>query len=170
MQDKNMQNNMISAVRDAWLSTADSLLLRQCEQDFFIATGNGGQHRNKTESAVRLIHTPSGVAVTETGSRHREENRIHALRKLRHAIAFQLRCPNLTPPTLPEPSLKHPDYPLFLAKLLDLLAGVEYAVSDAGAAMGLSTGQLIRLLSRDPTLWQYVNHERQKRNLSLLKQ
>ena len=40
-------------VRDAAIAASDDELLRQCEVDRYRASGPGGQHRNKTESAVR---------------------------------------------------------------------------------------------------------------------
>lgn len=43
-----------------YLSLTDAELLRQCNVDTYRASGPGGQHRNKTESAVRLRHTPTG--------------------------------------------------------------------------------------------------------------
>ena len=43
-----------TAARSAGLD--DEALLAECEQEVFIASGPGGQHRNKTETAVRLRH------------------------------------------------------------------------------------------------------------------
>jgi protein subunit release factor B len=50
-------------------------LERDCEVEFFIASGPGGQHRNKVETGVRLIHRPSGITVTATERRSQHANR-----------------------------------------------------------------------------------------------
>lgn len=44
-----------------YLEMTDQELMRQCEMDTFKASGPGGQHRNKRESAVRLKHLPTGL-------------------------------------------------------------------------------------------------------------
>jgi len=47
----------------------EAALLAECVEEFFIASGPGGQHRNKTESGVRLTHGPTGVTVSATERR-----------------------------------------------------------------------------------------------------
>jgi len=55
--------------RDAWASVSDDELLARCEVDLYRASGPGGQKRNKTSSAVRLRHLPSGLRVIAEESR-----------------------------------------------------------------------------------------------------
>lgn len=65
------------------LALDDAALQAECEEDFFIASGPGGQHRNKTESGVRLTHRPTGVTVTATERRSQAQNRSVAIQRLR---------------------------------------------------------------------------------------
>ena len=50
-------------------------LERESEVRFVRAGGPGGQHRNKTESGVRLLHLPSGTTVSATERRSQSQNR-----------------------------------------------------------------------------------------------
>jgi protein subunit release factor B len=50
-------------------------LERDCDMEFFVAGGPGGQHRNKVETGVRLTHRPSGLVVTATERRSQSANR-----------------------------------------------------------------------------------------------
>src|ERR1700733_2387723 len=77
--------------RSAWSALADEALLKQCEVDTYRASGPGGQKRNKTSSAVRLRHLPSGLIVIAEESRSQHENKAKALRRLRQALFLQLR-------------------------------------------------------------------------------
>jgi protein subunit release factor B len=69
------------------LPESDEDLLGECEVDTFRASGPGGQHVNKTESAVRLKHLPSGVVVTSQQERSQHRNKSLCLQKLRERVA-----------------------------------------------------------------------------------
>jgi protein subunit release factor B len=68
------------------LPDTDEELLRECEVDTFRASGPGGQHVNKTESAVRLTHLPTGLVVTCREERSQHRNKSACLEKLRERI------------------------------------------------------------------------------------
>lgn len=68
------------------LPESDEDLLRECEVETFRSSGPGGQHVNKTESAVRLRHLPSGVVVTSQQERSQHRNKALCLQKLRKKI------------------------------------------------------------------------------------
>jgi peptide chain release factor 2 len=69
------------------LPESDEDLLRECEMDTFRSSGPGGQHVNKTESAVRLTHLPSGLVVTSQQERSQHRNKALCLQKLREKVA-----------------------------------------------------------------------------------
>jgi protein subunit release factor B len=83
------------------LSLPDAALLAECQETFFVGSGPGGQHRNKTESAVRLVHLPTGIAVTATERRSQARNRSAALERLRAALAPLSKRPVVRRPTRP---------------------------------------------------------------------
>src|SRR4051795_3143484 len=78
-------------MRAAWTALSDDQLLAQCEVDTYRASGPGGQKRNKTSSAVRLRHPPSGLLVIAEESRSQHENKAKALKRLRQAFFLKLR-------------------------------------------------------------------------------
>lgn len=57
--------------------------------DYYRASGPGGQHRNTTDSAVRIRHLPTGIIVQAADSRSQLRNREIALQRL--AVALKKR-------------------------------------------------------------------------------
>ncbi|CAO2195508.1 unnamed protein product [Urochloa humidicola] len=164
-----------------YLGMSDEDLMEQCEMGTFKASGPGGQHRNKRESAVRLKHRPTGIIAQAVEDRSQHKNRASALSRLRTLIALKVRRPinleDYTPPVellqiLPLKSTIRgkdvgsqigPNNSKFspgMQALLDLLYAVEGSVSDAAKILGLSTGALSRLILSDDSLRTAANELR----------
>ncbi len=76
-------------------------LEREVVVDTFRASGPGGQHVNKTESALRLTHPPSGVVVTAQDSPSQFRNRETAFERLKTQLARLNHVPKKRIPTRP---------------------------------------------------------------------
>jgi protein subunit release factor A len=77
------------------------LLEREVLVDVFRASGPGGQHVNKTESALRLTHPPSGVVVTSQDSPSQHRNRETAFERLIERLRRLNHVPKKRVPTRP---------------------------------------------------------------------
>jgi RF-1 domain len=166
-------------MRGTWTRLSDAQLLQQCEVDTYRASGPGGQKRNKTSSAVRLRHPPSGLIVIAEESRSQHENRARAVRRLRQALYLKTR-EDLSPADMvPTRLAARPEWHQALDSagrlsagrrdvrfwpavgvVLDVLAAVKGSVRDAAAALGISTGNLVSFLQTDPKVWEQANRLR----------
>ncbi len=81
-------------------------LEREVEVDVFRASGPGGQHVNKTESALRLTHPPSGVVVTSQDSPSQFRNRETAFERLVERLKRLNHVPKKRVPTRPSAGAK----------------------------------------------------------------
>ena len=161
--------------RNELLGMDDDNLLRHCRQECYRASGPGGQHRSTTDSAVRLTVLDGAVVALCADHRSQHRNRADALKRLRSAIAFQLRLP-IAPDRasgskserwqgawkLGKKDRRHAG---FIAHILDVMAHHEWAVGLAAKGLGISTGRLVRVLSKDPHAWNAVNQARAKLDL-----
>jgi protein subunit release factor A len=71
---------------DYRIPETDEALLAECDVQVFRATGPGGQSVNTTDSAVRLVHRPSGFTVVARRERSQLRNKGDALKRLREKL------------------------------------------------------------------------------------
>ena len=87
-------------------ATDRETLEREVEVDVFRASGPGGQHVNKTESALRLVHLPSGVVVVSRDSPSQHRNRDIAFERLAERLARLNHVPKKRVATKPSRGAK----------------------------------------------------------------
>ena len=158
----------------------ESVLLDQCAVRRTRHTGPGGQHRNKVETAIEIIHTPTGITTFAAERRSQEANRQVAVFRIRLLLAIRLRAvesSEVIPSELWNSRCRnqriscnetHNDYPSMLAEALDAVDAKEYDVRRAAAALGCSTTQLVRFIAKNSEAWTSVNAERVSRGLNRL--
>ena len=66
--------------------TNPKVLAREVVVETYRSSGPGGQRKNKTETAVRLTHLPSGITVIATEYRSQAQNRKLAFERLRERL------------------------------------------------------------------------------------
>jgi len=163
----------------AELDEAD--LLNDCEVTRTRRSGPGGQHRNKVETAIVIMHQPTGVKAEASERRSQEQNRQEAIRRLRIKLAMEVRTDRSAEQRPPDRwqarvsggrvnvSDKHDDFPALLAIAIDAIAADAYDVASAAKRLGCSTSQLVKLLQKEPAAMAQVNCQRSRLGLRPLK-
>ena len=165
--------------RNTYLTQPDEKLVAACTVETYRASGPGGQHRNKRDSAVRLTHKPTGVVATATERRSQHENRRRAIKRLRKTIALEVRekvrtssdaLPTvLADPAWPRISQKSTAYLVAAAGILDRLAADCGKVSVTAKRLGVSTASVTKFLSLDCDLLAAANRIRRRCGHKLLR-
>jgi hypothetical protein len=172
--------------RNQLIQLSDAALEAQCEVDRYRSSGPGGQHRNKTESAIRLRHRATGVVAHADERRSQAENRVRAVARLREHLAFEVREPVELGSFVPSPRLAalaaggtkrlgektraSTEFLCGFAELLDLFVACGAEVGATAERLGLTTGACSKLLLVDDRTTRAVNQLRAQRGMRLLRQ
>jgi hypothetical protein len=154
--------------RNELLILDDTALSALCRINFTKGSGPGGQKRNKTSSAVTVTLPDWNVSASDCTERSQSRNRANALRKLRMQIALNFRSTPAEVPENMECSMTSPAYPLFAAKLLDVIEAENFDHRTTAKRCGITPSGLLKKLYRDPELWQFFQFRRKELALSPL--
>ena len=161
-------------------SLDDEALLKACELSRGRASGPGGQHRNKVETKVVLVHVPTGVSGQASERRSASENRRVALFRLRLALACEVRAPvkagevgsamwrERTGAGRIACNPEHRDFPAMLAEALDVIEACGLDAKKAGVRLGVTPSQLIKLVKEHPPSFEGWNVRRVEKGLHRL--
>lgn len=156
-------------------------LLKECTLGKGRSSGPGGQHRNKVETKVTLTHRPTGVAAQASERRSAEENRRVALKRLRLALAVEVRRPVPIGDARSELWRRrcvdgriacnpaHRDYPALLAEALDMLETCGGNPKKAALRLDCTMSQLVKLIKEHPPALERINRGRQAKDRHSLK-
>ncbi len=156
-------------------------LLSQCEVRRQRRSGPGGQHRNKVETAIFMVHTPTGIEAGASERRSQEANRNVALHRLRVKLAVQYRC-SVSDQQQPSQrwrsrlnggrvsiNVAHDEFPALLAEAMDFIAAENYDLAPASIRLGCSASQLVRFVKKEPTAFLAWNEARRAQEMHELR-
>lgn len=170
----------------------EQALLKACEVKHTKGSGPGGQHRNKTQTAIVITHQPTGLQGAASERRSQHENLRVAIRRLRLNLAVEHRAAIRLQMMLPESSQaqpddiacrwfarvrhrklalsdRHEDYPALLAWVMDILWEKQLVVGDVAVLLGVSASQLVKMLKSHGPAIVCFNQARSARNLPPMK-
>lgn len=152
-------------------------LLKQCTVRHARRRGPGGQHRNKTESAVVIRHEPTGVEGQAAERRSQAENHRMAVKRLRIHLALSIRCEpdgETAPSELWRSRCRegkivcsddHADFAPMLAEALDVIAVRQGQLTSSAEQLGCTSTQLVKFFAKEPTALEAVNSLRRQYGL-----
>ena len=157
-----------------FIVAGDKEFERSCRLEFYIASGPGGQKRNRTYSAVRATHKKTNISAIAEESRSQAGNKEKALKRLKKKIALNLRKDfSVTGFKVhPEASIvflkngiekinsRNRLYPIFCAILLDAVFVAKGKLCEVSKMLNSSTGKLNKIISSDKELFIAVNRLR----------
>jgi RF-1 domain len=158
----------------------EEALLKACEVARGRGSGPGGQHRNKVETKVVLVHRPTGVSGQASERRSAAENKRVALFRLRLALACEVRAPvkagevgsamwrERTRGGKIACNPEHRDFPAMLAEALDVIEACGLDPKKAGVRLGVTPSQLIKLVKEWPPAFEAWNARRVERGMHRL--
>jgi len=156
------------------------ILLRDCETRHERRRGPGGQHRNKTESAVVLRHRPTGIEGQAAERRSQFDNQRNAVKRLRLNLALGVRTQALAEAAPTDMwrsrchdgrigiNEDHDDFPTMIAEVLDVLNSRNCHLPGSAEQLLCTPSQLVKLLKKEPRAFLWLNEERRKHGLAAL--
>jgi len=166
-------------------SATEEELLKHVKVSRGRAGGPGGQNRNKVETKITLLHEPTGIETHASERRSAEENRKVALRRLRLALATQVRCAPVSRDSFGDVtsdlwrsrcksgrivcSPDHIDFPSLLAEALDVIEVSGHDPKRAALRLSCSASQLIKFVKDHPPALETWNKNRDSHGLHPLK-
>ncbi|HCS51855.1 peptide chain release factor-like protein [Rubinisphaera sp.] len=153
-------------------------LLLDCQIKRQRRSGPGGQHRNKVETAIRILHQPTGLSSQASERRSQAENQKQAIERLRIQLALNFRTAEkgdeIPPSELWQSRVQgekivvsphHPVFATLLAEAMDQLLACNWDHKLAAERLGITSSQIIKFLKLEPEALKLLNQHRDEQGM-----